>query len=182
MALKSITDYRRKKAAHMMAERLADHALAMGLDDKDEVILWFYIHSLWLSNPLDLADRVSSNVISALKEQGQMNALVIKDISFRASMPARFDKLRQQFPKGLRRLSFRQKRSTWDFHVTEKSHEELIAEMKEAMQRDIFTRWYPHLVSWKDPEAQKTIEPSSSDVILDIHSNWVDLRDALFIE
>lgn len=72
-----------EKLTAEMAARLAEHAIAFGLDDADERLLWRFVAEQGEKS-------IPEKVTQALKEQGVMSPARIIHYSYEAEMPSRF--------------------------------------------------------------------------------------------
>lgn len=165
----------------LMALRIAQHALAMGLDDEDESLLWMYVYHMWTRHENDLVNHIHDEVRRVLLDQASNGGWSRLPSRVKAEMPDRF--VRQGMLSKIgwsRRLVYDKQMMQGDpnFYVCE-SIEKLEEDLKVALQDGLFKMWYDLLVAWEDPETGKLVEPSSSDIIVTFDMRHIDLREIL---
>lgn len=166
--------------AQRMALRIAQHALAMGLDDEDERCLWGYVHMVWSEDRDRCLEIIPDEVRSVLIDQAQLMALVRLPTRWVGKMPDKFVRQGALSRVGIRRkLTYNKKLPVlMPLLIIEKDfalHEDLARTFSESLLQ----KWYSDVVAWRDPETGRLVEPSSSDIVVDTNVKMFDLYKVL---
>lgn len=171
-----------KSAMWDMAVRLAQHSLAMGLDDDDENCLWKYVYFAIGYSKDGFLEMVPDQVRRVLLEQAQFSPRVRMASKWHARMPEKF--IKQSFLRkiGVRRTLVYDKWSP-SFNSDSVAGISLERAHRDRLEQDfrlfLFDRWYDQLTFWRDSLSGRVVEPSSSDIIVDIDIRELDLVEAL---
>jgi hypothetical protein len=141
---------------HQFAMRILSISSAMGLDERDEQLLWEYLAT---DDPgSQAADRESIGKL--LKRDGESEAVLLKELHYVLSMDIRFDK-RPAWKRCLRPLTRKGVLPINQVFMPDTEEGRVyLEEILNNLKSDCFAEWYPFLrsiprengVDWNPPE------------------------------
>lgn len=145
-----------------LAERIASISNAMGLDDKDEALLWRYLHEL----PPGV--KPSANVLHVLSNLAETQPVIATAYKWRAEMPSRFYTDKQ---KMLSRFGF-DLRANGEHKilggVLVEDIDRFIAGLVDLHQAQCFKSWFNRVTACLREDGVNWEPPLSTDIIVEI--------------